>query len=445
MLSASSGKILYQVVREAMNRLEIEVNENDERSVLVWFDTIKDIDYFSHLQPWQVVNRIPNVNVICRKALFVRTIHRIAHFFPHLYTFLPRSYILPHHREKFEKAVQQNKKKYIVKPDGGALGAGITIIEPGDTFVNTYHLAIAQEYIESYLLNNFKFDLRVYVLVIPQKKPRIYVYRNGIARFCSMPVGDGSPYSQLTNTAVNMKNPTTNASAITRTIESVFQQIKQNGGNIDKLWRDIDDAVGLTVLASSGFITTGSNIKTPNYGYPRCFQLLGFDVLLGRDMKPWIMEVNYRPSLEFDTEQEKNLKIDMLSDLMSIAAPYGFIEQAVRSKTKDWSYGAWRTYLTRHHDIPLHVKSNRKAALQKTKFVKVYPSKLEERSEWENVLAASNSMPTDLGNGYQLPRLVESLPLLSSPQQKAKPIPIVSKPVPTNKLYQSANLPPLVR
>jgi hypothetical protein len=52
--------------------------------------------------------------------------------------------------------------------------------------------------------------------------------------------------------------------------------------------------------------------------------------LLDRHFNPWLMEVNYRPSLEFGRAAERELKVGLLKAVISIAAPFQAIEGGLR-------------------------------------------------------------------------------------------------------------------
>ena len=186
---AKEGKIIFSIVRKAFDQANIKLDPNDPEAVLIWYDTLRDVDYYSTLKPWQVLNRIPNINNICRKAYLIRLLQRMSTYFPSLYTYYPHSYVLPNENIRFTQDVSQHKKKYIVKPDGGSLGIGITILSENDSYTPNDTLGIAQEYLPSALLDDTKFDLRVYALISSVNPLSIYVFRDGVARFCSMKMG----------------------------------------------------------------------------------------------------------------------------------------------------------------------------------------------------------------------------------------------------------------
>lgn len=100
---------------------------------------------------------------------------------------------------------------YIFKRVAGACGRGMKVITrmpPG-----SWGTALVQEYIDRPLLvNGFKFDLRIYVAVTSFNPLRVYVYREGLARFATSKYPTGTAANakdrtaHLTNFSVNRKD-----------------------------------------------------------------------------------------------------------------------------------------------------------------------------------------------------------------------------------------------
>ncbi|OHT13641.1 Tubulin-tyrosine ligase family protein [Tritrichomonas foetus] len=403
---ATGGYIKYETVSEAMKAANIQY-QDDPHGMLVWFDNVKDKDFFTNLLPYQIVNRIPSINMLCRKAPFVRLIQRVAPMFPEFFTFLPASFILPINNQQFTAAVNRKKTRYIVKPDGGSLGKGIMIVEPGDVYTPQVNLAIAQEYIESKLIRNTKFDMRIYVLVASVQPLMIYVYRDGIARFCSQPEDAHNVFSQLTNTAVNRQNPQANIQNITQRVSAVFEELAAEGANVDEIWKKIDRIAVFTIISASNYILKAVHASCPTYGLPRCFQILGFDILLDQKLDPYILEVNFRPSLEFDTEDEKNLKIEMLSHAMQIAAPFQYLQSVISTRKSPWNDKMWASYLQHNPNQIKESKRLRKKIVRESKFVRVFPLKTAENENYMRVFNSVKSLPVKMAMNYGLPDQME--------------------------------------
>lgn len=131
----------------------------------------------------------------------------------------------------------------------------------------------------------------------------IFVYRNGAAQFWSEPYSQSSKFSMLTNSAVKKNHPATAISTITRTIKDVLPILASYGINIEQLWAKIDQLITMMVISGIGFIETHSK-SAPNLDW--CFQIFGFDVLISDQQNPYLLDVNYRPSLDFDIQAERN-------------------------------------------------------------------------------------------------------------------------------------------
>lgn len=398
----ADGKILYSVVKEAIKEAGYSLQSKNINSVLVWYDNLRETDFYSTLKPWQVVNRIPFINLICRKAPFIQLMNRMKVFFPSLYTFHPLSMILPVCNNQFQKLVSNHDKKYIVKPDNGSLGCGITILSKNSIFKPIKNLCVAQEYIDSYLIDETKFDLRVYALVSSVTPLQIYVYHDGIARFCSEKSTVNNIFSQLTNTAVNRNNPNAKIESITKTIFEVFQILEQKGVDTGLIWSKIENAVILTILPAINYMKFGVSQKGLSKGYNRCFQILGFDFILDNDLNPFILEVNYRPSLDTDTEAERKLKTKMLGTAMHIGAPLESLQKIINENNEiiNFSKEKWDIFYKKISEkLPL-IDKNVDTGL----FNLVYPSKsVENTKTYNEVLNIVNRCPIKLTPHYKLP------------------------------------------
>jgi len=49
-----------------------------------------------------------------------------------------------------------------------------------------------------------------------------------------------------------------------------------------------------------------------------CFELLGFDIFLDSDLKPWIIEVNHSPSFSTDSPLDFRIKKNLISDTIKL-------------------------------------------------------------------------------------------------------------------------------
>ena len=158
----------FRSILEAMMEADVSVEDRDQSALLVWHDSLKESDFFGPLKAWQVVNRIPSINILCRKAPYARVINRMQPYFPNLYSFMPKTYILPIQQKEFAAALKSSDKSYVYKPDGGSKGHGIIILEGRTEYTGSesQKLAVAQQYIDSFLIDETKFDLRLYITLL---------------------------------------------------------------------------------------------------------------------------------------------------------------------------------------------------------------------------------------------------------------------------------------
>jgi hypothetical protein len=389
-------------VREAFGCSGIAIRENDPSAILAWFDSLQECDsIFSQIASYQVVNRIPNISVLCRKAPLARLLERISPFFPSLYSFVPKTFVLPFRRTQFLRALAKGKLRYIIKPDTGSLGQGICIVSAGCEYDPDETMAVAQEYLTSMLLDNKKFDFRLYALVAQVQPLEIFVYRDGLARFCLEEVTSESVFGQLTNVAINHDS---------RILSDVLERLRvERGVDIERLWRRIDAAIALTIISAYPVIAQGVEWACPPNGrYSRCFQILGFDVLLDPDANPFVLEVNYRPSLDTHFPPERRLKVELVREAVAIGAPLRLAQKALCSRKWGWTDDGWRAFLQSAPEIERAARAQKELALSHSRFQRIWPSDDPERAIWGEVLHKVKQLP------------IERMPGVSGPIQMDK-------------------------
>ena len=81
------------------------------------------------------------------------------------------------------------------------------------------------------------------------------------------------------------------------------------------VWSRIYDVILKSLMAVDSHISAALK-KMPHKN--NCFELLGFDILLDSDMKPWLMEVNLSPSLATESPLDLKIKSNLFIDTMNL-------------------------------------------------------------------------------------------------------------------------------
>ncbi|XP_067294745.1 tubulin polyglutamylase TTLL11 [Pseudorasbora parva] len=274
------------------------------------------------------VNKFPGMIEMLRKINLSRAVRTMQELFPEEYNFYPRSWILPEEYQLFSSQIRLLKDNdstlkptFIVKPDSGSQGDGIYLIrDPADLRVisgSQIKQAVVQEYIQKPLLiDKLKFDIRLYVLVRSLEPLEIYIAKEGLSRFCTEPYQEPSQknlshvFMHLTNYSLNVHSGNfvhsdSCSTGSKRTFSSVLYRIASKGVDIKKVWSDIIALVIKTVIALVPELKVYYQADIPpGKPGPTCFQILGFDILLMKNLKPVLLEVNANPSMRIEHEQE---------------------------------------------------------------------------------------------------------------------------------------------
>ena len=77
------------------------------------------------------------------------------------------------------------------------------------------------------------------------------------------------------------------------------------------MWSKIYDVILKSLLSVDSIIYQNLK-KLPNRN--NCFELLGYDILIDSELKPWLMEVNLSPSLATDSPLDVKIKSNLMVD-----------------------------------------------------------------------------------------------------------------------------------
>ena len=131
------------------------------------------------------------------------------------FNFLPRTFCLPADTKLLRKVWERKggKGRWIVKPPALARGEGIKVINKWSQIPTARPLIVQRYVARPYLINETKFDLRLYLLVTSVNPLRLYLYDDGLVRFASNKYSNESSkvqdvFTHLTNYSIN-KNSTT--------------------------------------------------------------------------------------------------------------------------------------------------------------------------------------------------------------------------------------------
>lgn len=187
-----------------------------------------------------------------------------------------------------------------------------------------------QEYISHpLLLNGYKFDLRLYILVTSFQPLEVFLYDEGFARLTTQkysidPDDVKNKLIHLTNSSIQMlykddmkyntavSHATNSEGGGTKITLSYLKELLKNTNiNFDNIWNDIKKIILKSLMAVDDLI-----------GFqPNCFEMYGYDILIDYKYKPWLIEINASPSMARETPMDVKVKTQLIQDIINLVDP----------------------------------------------------------------------------------------------------------------------------
>lgn len=319
------------VVRKTILNSGFRLVRKSSEWVGTWGKHMKSLS-FRTLKESQKINHFPGTFQIGRKdRLWKNLLKCIMKYGEEEFGFSPRTYVLPGDDKLLRASWERNcgNIKWIVKPPASARGVGIKVVHKWNQIPRKMPLVVQKYLDDPYLINDTKFDLRLYVLVTSFNPLRIYLYDNGLVRFASVKYSANSEtlqdrYMHLTNYSINKLSAsyTQNEDAEACqghkwTLKALWSFLEtEHKVDVAALQDSIVDVVIKTMICGEHSI---SQMTRANQQSRYCsYELFGIDILLDSKLKPWLLEVNISPSLHSSSPLDLAVKGPLVRDLFNI-------------------------------------------------------------------------------------------------------------------------------
>lgn len=335
-------RFMYNAIRRVFEAANVRPTKSQSHWNLFWGHHLK-VQEYAALLSCQQVNHFPGSFELGRKDRLCANLLRMRKRHPTAYEgIIPDTYLTAndYDRQQFLLQFQANPRAmWILKPPNSSCGRGILILTAESNSnppLSKKKAYVAQRYIASpYLINGLKFDLRIYVLVNSYDPLRIYLFDDGLVRFCTEKYstnksGMQNPFGHLTNYSVNKKNTAAFQqnqdgqddaeaafSSSKWSLQMLYAYLKDQsqGDKLVSFQLALEDLIIKTIIAVEARVLSAASHGGKSNG----FELYGFDILLeSKDMRPWLLEVNVFPSLSSSSPMDKRIKTILVSDLFQL-------------------------------------------------------------------------------------------------------------------------------
>lgn len=211
---------------------------------------------------------------------------------------------------------------WIVKPGGKSRGREIFLhsgLEEIKRRISVKQTWIVQKYIENPLLiHNRKFDIRQWVLISSFSPLTVWFYEDCYLRFSAEPydICDfDNKFAHLTNNSVVKYSENFSESCEFAGCMWACAQFREFINSLcgkDVYSVSIRPAIQEIVLSA---IQSVQKSVTPR---ANSFELLGFDLMIDQDLRPWLLEANTSPAMDYSTAVTEKLVKEVLEDTAKV-------------------------------------------------------------------------------------------------------------------------------
>ena len=254
---------------------------------------------------------------------------------------------------------------WIVKAPALSRARCLRLVRPSDEPAPKLPYVIEQYIPRPYLITGRKFDIRLYALVTNSFPFTLYYHENGLGLFATTPYDEEGDLTDLTkhitNYEINKDSPGFIAcDGLNEKIEDskwslpfLMQYFQSQGIDAKKLRKEIEDVATSAIIAC--MCAVRASHRKSVLRHRRCsYELLGVDILLDQDLKPWLLEINVSPGMHGGTDLDVYIKRQVIFDTFNIIRMLDFVAE---------DQSACRQYVKVERAVTKSLTEERKAAV----------------------------------------------------------------------------------
>ena len=263
------------------------------------------------------------------------------------FNYLPETYYYPSDKDIIKNKFKNNnydlKDLWLIKPINKDGGKGIKIFKSLSKIKLKYF--VITKYIRNiHLINNKKYDLRLYILITGLKPLRIYFNRQGLVRISaeeySLNISSiNNKFIHLTNTDINKYNKKyvypkhpNDESANIWNLATYQKYLNKNNIDWNSIYNKIKDIIIKTIISAHRELVNGlikNNLNDRSF-----YNLLGFDIIITDKLEPILLEVNESPCMDIYDKVDIRIKTNLLTDILNIVGIYPFTKEMSEPKNE---------------------------------------------------------------------------------------------------------------
>lgn len=297
---------------------------------LIWISNNVSDDRIKELQlrSDQKLCHFPRTEQLTKKNLLFVNLSQMGNRLGEECDFIPPTFCLPEQHQEASEAISRDNSCWIRKPTDSSQGRGIEILSKHKK-LNPEKQCVISRYVDNPLLiNGFKFDCRIYVLVTSFDPLEIYLYNEGLTRFATEKYRSATltknRFVHLTNYSVNKLNEGKFFQNIDAnqddygskwSLSALIRHLKECQIDSDGIMKRIENIIIKSFQCIEQHVRESGFDTSPSGPF---FEMFGFDVMIDDQLKPWLIEINLSPSLDCDSPLDLKIKTSLICDLFNI-------------------------------------------------------------------------------------------------------------------------------